>query len=265
MSALMKWLWLPLLAVFVVGSSDLLASPDDDEDDDDASRDSLTADFGPIPPSKGRGDGQYMELQSSGRGGGISTVLNANSRVALAKLDGDGNVIAILNTHLAADPAVGLLDDYPDIKLTLFIGEDEDGDGTCLQEGPHAICALLMGENTEVNDDNILHAAAKLAVRTEGGKLKGNGTCWTDFDDVQVIPLTDELGNMIGVEFVISGGTEGMPDIEEDDGSIVGFDAPWLFDTECKAGTRRGDTVCAVVPFLTTDESLDTGGEPWDD
>jgi hypothetical protein len=262
MSAWMKWLWLPLLAAFFIGSSDLLASPDDD---DDASGDSLTADFGPIPPSKGRGDGQYMELQGSGRGGGISAVLNANARIALARLDDEGNVVAVLNTHLAADPVNGLLYDYPEVNLTLFIGADEDGDGTCLQEGPHAICALLMGENTEVNDDDILHAVSKLAVRTEGNKLKGNGTCWTNFDDVQVIPLLDDLGNMIGVEFVISGGTEGMPDIEPGDGSIVGFDAPWLFDTTCKAGTRRRDTVCAVVPFLTTDESLDTGGEPWED
>ena len=68
---------------------------------------------------------------------------------------------------------------------------------------------------------------------------------------------------VIGVQFVISGGTEGMPNIEPGDGSIVGFDAPWLFGTECKAGKKRTDTVCAVVPFLTTDESLETGGELW--
>ena len=102
--------------------------------------------------------------------------------------------------------------------------------------------------------------AYKLALRTQGRELRGDGICWTDFDDVQVTPLINDVGDMIGVEFDVVGGTVGMPDIEEGDRSIVGFDAPWIFGTECGA-----DTTCAVVPILTTDGSYETGGEVWQD
>ena len=247
MSAVMKLLWLPLLAVFVVGSSNLLAAPPVDKDD----RDALTADFGPIDDlSKGRGDGQYMELQNRGKGKGINVVLNANARVALAKVDDDGNVLVLLNNHLWIDSdGVDHRHEYGDAVVTLFIGTDEDGDGTCLTEGPHSICQLLGGDgDPEINDDDILHVAYKLALRTNGKKLKGDGVCWTNFDEVVVVPEAD------GVIFHVYGGEVGMPDIEEGDGSIVGFDAPWIFNTECGA-----EASCKVVPILAT------GEEGWHD
>ena len=215
------------------------------------SRDALTADFGPYPPSAARGDGQYMELQGRGKGGGVSTVLNANARIALARVDYDGNVLVRYNGHLGVNEV-----NFDDAAVTLFIGTDEDGDGTLLQESPHAICALLGAGEPEVNEDYILHVAYKLALRLQGKRLKGDGTCWTNFDDVTVTPLY-EGDVFVGVAFDVYGGQMGMPDIKDGDVSMVGFDAPWIFNTECGM-----DESCAVVPFLATDGA---GGEPWHD
>lgn len=245
-----RLLWLLLLAIFAIGSGAALAARDDDrggrpDDGDrgggrDGSRDALTSDFIPIPPTKGKGDGQYFEL----RGGKIKTVLNADVRIALEKLDEDGETLAVLNEHLGIT-----VDNYQDAVITLFVGTDEDGDGTCLQEGPTSMCVLETGgsEDLEVNPDGILHAAWAMALREEGSRLLGSGVCWSDFDSVAVIPQMDADGNMTSVVFVIEGGEEAMPDIEEDDGTLVGFGAPWLgFDNmECEA-----DTDCEVIPIM---------------
>jgi len=246
MSRSKKLLW--LLAVLAVGSGSALAARDDDRgggpSDQDRgggrSRDALSSDFIPIPPTKGKGDGQYFEL----RGGKIDTVLNADVRIALEKLDEDGNTIAILNTHLGITR-----DNYQDAVVTLFIGTDEDGDGTCLQEGPTSVCVLETGgsDDLEVNPDGILHAAWAMALRDEGGRLLGSGMCWSDFESVDVIPQFDDDGNMTSVVFDINGGEEAMPDIQEDDGTLVGFGAPWLdfVNIDCE-----DNTVCQVIPIM---------------
>jgi hypothetical protein len=239
-----------LLAALFLMAGGVVASPDDDRgggrSDDDRrggggnSRDALTSDFSPIPPTAGRGDGQYFEL----RGGSIDTVLNADVRLALEKLDADGNTLKVLNTHLGIT-----VDNYQDAVITLFIGTDEDGDGTCLQEGPTSICVLETGgsDDLEVNPDGILHAAWAMALREEGSRLLGSGQCWSDFDSVAVIPQLDEDGNMTSVVFAIEGGEEAMPDIEEDDGTMVGFGAPWLgfASMDCEA-----DSDCQVIPIM---------------
>ena len=244
-----RLLWLLLAALFLMAGG-VVASPDDDRgggrSDDDRrggggnSRDALTSDFSPIPPTAGRGDGQYFEL----RGGSIDTVLNADVRLALEKLDADGNTLKVLNTHLGIT-----VDNYQYAVITLFIGTDEDGDGTCLQEGPTSICVLETGgsDDLEVNPDGILHAAWAMALREEGSRLLGSGQCWSDFDSVAVIPQLDEDGNMTSVVFEIEGGEEAMPDIEEDDGTMVGFGAPWLgfASMDCEA-----DSDCQVIPIM---------------
>lgn len=238
-----------LVAALAFGMTSLAASPDNDRGggrpDDDRhgggrSRDALTSDFIPIPPTKGKGDGQYFEL----RGGKIDTVLNADVRIALEKLDEDGDTVAVLNTHLGIN-----VDNYQDAVVTLFIGTDEDGDGTCLQEGPTSICVLETGGgDLEVNPDGILHAAWAMALREEGSRLLGSGECWSNFDSVAVIPQIDEDGNMTSVVFQVDGGEEAMPDIEEDDGTMVGFGAHWLHlaaSVDCGA-----DTTCEVIPIM---------------
>jgi hypothetical protein len=238
-----------LLALFAVGSSNLLADSDDDHGGGQGgghgggggnSRDALTSDFAPIPPTAGRGDGQYFELS-----GKIDTVLNADVRLALEKLNEDGDTLKILNTHLGIT-----VDNYQDAVITLFIGTDEDGDGTCLQEGPTSICVLETGgsDDLEVNSDGILHAAWAMALREEeDGHLIGSGICWSDFDSVAVIPQFDDEDNMTSVVFVVEGGEEAMPEIEEDDGTMVGFGAPWLGfdDIECE-----GDGTCEIIPIM---------------
>jgi hypothetical protein len=244
-----RLLRLLLSALFLIAGG-VLASPDDDhggrsDDDEDRggggnSRDALTSDFIPIPPMKGKGDGQYFEL----RGGSIDTVLNADVRIALEKLNEDGDTVAVLNTHLGIT-----VDNYQDAVITIFIGTDEDGDGTCLQEGPTSICVLKTGgsHDLEVNPDGVLHAAWAMALREEGSRLLGSGECWSDFDSVEVSQGLDANGNMT-VVFEIEGGEEAMPDIEEDDGTMVGFGAPWLGleGMDCEA-----DSVCEVVPIMT--------------
>ena len=240
-------LWLLLLTAFAIGSGSALADRDDDHGSDSGggggggnSRDALTSDFIPIPPTKGKGDGQYFELG----GGTIDTVLNADVRIALEKVDEDGVTLKVLNTHLGIT-----VDNYQDAVVTLFIGTDEDGDGTCLQEGPTSICVLETGgsDDLEVNPDGILHAAWAMALRDEGSRLLGSGSCWSDFESVAVIPQFDDEGNMTSVVFDIEGGEEAMPDIEEDDGTMVGFGAPWLgFDNiDCE-----DDTVCEIIPIM---------------
>ena len=86
-----------------------------------------------------------------------------------------------------------------------------------------------------------------MALREEDDRLLGSGECWSDFDSVAVIPQLDEDGNMTSVVFDIEGGEEAMPDIEEDDGTMVGFGAPWLglAGMDCEA-----DSVCEVVPIM---------------
>jgi hypothetical protein len=276
-----KPLILALMAALAVGSASVLASPDDgergnrpdnpgnsedrggrpDDDDDDDDRGNgggggqrfaLNADLNAIPPTGGRGFGQYYEYS-----GGEGTALNTDVRLALEKLDDEGNTLKVLNTHLGIT-----VDNYEDVEITLFIGTDEDGDGTCLTEGPHSICVLRGGghEDLEVNDDNVLHAAWAITLREDDGELRASGTCWSDFDSVAVIPqFTDDGTTMTSVVFVIEGGEEAMPEINEFDGSIVGFGAPWSNFTqsiECEA-----DTTCEVIPILNgvwdTDNSPD--------
>lgn len=245
MRRLRNLLLLSLLAAFVIGSGSVLADRDDEHGNDSDggggnSRDALTSDFIPIPPTKGKGDGQYFELG----GGTIDTVLNADVRIALAKVDEEGDILKVLNEHLGITE-----DNYQDAVITLFIGTDDDGDGTCLQEGPTSICVLETGgsDDLEVNPDGILHAAWAMALRDEGGRLLGSGICWSDFESVAVVPQFDEAGNMTSVVFDIEGGEEAMPDIAEDDGTMVGFGAPWLgFESiDCE-----DDSVCEIIPIM---------------
>lgn len=250
MKSLQQSLLFFLFVMFAIGSNSLLAGSDDDHGGGNndqggnggASRDALTSDFIPIPPTKGKGDGQYFEM----KGGDIETVLNADVRIALEKLDEDGNTLVVLNTHLGIT-----VDNYEDAVITVFIGTDEDGDGTCLTEGPTSICVLETGgsDDLEVNPDGILHAAWAMALREEGDDddLKGSGICWTDFESTEVVPQFDEDGNMTSVVFNIEGGEVGMPEINEDDGTMVGFGAPWLgFDNiDCS-----DDTSCEIIPIM---------------
>ena len=262
-----KPLSLMLMAALAFGSASLLASPDDDErgnrsddrgssedrggrndrDEDadrgggggDGSRDALRAEFTAIPPTAGRGYGQYFEFSS-----GEDTALNADVRLALEKVDDEGNTLKVLNTHLGIT-----VDNYDEAVITVFIGTDEDGDGSCLQEGPTSICVLRGGGSHDlmVNANGILHAAWAMALRDDDGQLKGSGTCWSDFDSVEVVPQLDENGTMTSVVFNIEGGEEMMPEINDEDGSMVGFGAPWLgFDSiDCGA-----DASCEVIPIM---------------
>jgi hypothetical protein len=232
-------LW-PLLALFAVASSHLMASADDDDrGGSGGSRYALTAELIPIPPTKGQGDGQYFELQ----GGDIEKVLNADVRLALEKLVEDSDPV-LLNTHLGIT-----VDNYDEAVITLFIGTDEDGDGTCLQEGPTSICVLeTSGGDLEINPDGILHAAWALALRVEDDTLKGSGICWSNFESVEVIPQFDDDGNMTSIVFDVVGGEEAMPYIAEGDGSMVGFGADWLGFTE--AIDCGADTTCEVIPIM---------------
>jgi hypothetical protein len=248
-----------LFAALSVGSQNLLASPDDDDDDDDhgpgngseqgggsGSRDALSANFVAIAPTAGRGDGHYFPFS-----GGENTALNADVRLALEKLDDDGNTLKILNTHLGVTT-----DNTEDVAITLFIGTDEDGDGSCLTEGPTSICVLEGGGgDAMVNEDNILHAAWAMALRSDDDDLRGSGTCWSDFESVEVVPQFAEDGiTMTSVVFNIVGGEETMPVISEGDGCLVGFGAPWPWlnfseDYECEP--EEGDyTSCEVIPIM---------------
>jgi len=231
-----------LLAALAAGSSSLVASPDDDEHGGgggSGSADALTASFLGIPPTAGRGDGHYFPFS-----GGEDTALNADVRLALEKLDADGNTLKVLNTHLGITK-----DNYQDAVITVFIGTDEDGDGSCLTEGPTSICVLegSGGHDLEINDDGILHAAWAMALREDDDRLRGSGSCYTNFDSTEVVPQLDENGNMTSVVFNIVGGEKAMPKINEDDGSMVGFGAPWLGFTSIDCGS---DTSCEIIPIM---------------
>jgi hypothetical protein len=257
-----KPLILALMAALAIGSTSVLASPDDDErgnrpdnpgrsedrgnrgDDDDEdrggnrSRNALSSTFLPIAPTKGKGYAQYFVFS-----GGDGTTLNADVRLALEKIVEDGDNI-ILNTHL------GITEDNSDeVAITLFIGTDTDGDGDCMNEGPTSICVLFGGGGDDlVNEDGILHAAYAMSLRDDDGNLRGSGTCWSDFDSTNVEPQFDEDGNMTSVVFTIEGGEEMMPEINEDDGTVVGFGAPWLDFSE---GIDCGaDSACQVIPIM---------------
>ena len=243
MKTMRSLLWLSVFALFTGGSSTLIAAQSDQAGGQNGgqSRDALSTDFIAIPPTKGKGDGQYFPLA----GGSIETVLNADVRLALEKLDEDGDVIAILNTHLGIT-----VDNYEDAVITLFIGTDEDGDGTCLTEGPTSICVLETGgsDDLEVNPDGILHAAWALALREEDDRIIGSGTCWSNFESTAVIPQFDDDGNMTSVVFEIEGGEEAMPLISDGDGSMVGFGAPWLdFSESIDCGA---DATCEIIPIM---------------
>lgn len=231
-----------LFAVMAAGSGSLLASPDDDRGrhgGDDGGSEALTADFGAIPPTLGRGDGHYFPFS-----GGEDIALNADVRLALEKLDADGNTLKVLNTHLGITR-----DNYQDAVITVFIGTDEDGDGSCLTEGPTSICVLQGsgGHDLEVNPDGVLHAAWAMALREDEDRLKGSGVCYSDFDSTEVVPQFNEDGIMTSVVFNITGGEEAMPEINEDDGTMVGFGAPWLGFGSLDCGA---DTSCQVIPIM---------------
>ena len=240
----MKSLYALLLAIPVaifsaIALADSSDRPDNGQGGGNKSREAVAADFIPMLPTKGKGDGQYFAF--SGKRG---TALNADVRLALEKLDESGNILAVLNTHLGITT-----DNYGDAVITLFIGTDEDGDGTCLSEGPTSICVLESGgsQDLEVNPDGILHAAWAMALREHKDRLKGSGTCWTDFDSTEVTPQFDDDGNMTSVVFAIEGGVEAMPEIRDGDGSVVGFGAPWLMEgLDCGA-----NATCEVIPIMT--------------
>ena len=93
-----------------------------------------------------------------------------------------------------------------------------------------------------------MHAAWAMALREEDDQLLGSGICWSDFDSTEVITQLDEDGNMTSVVFNIVGGEKAMPEIDEDDGTMIGFGASWLEFTEsidCGA-----DTSCEVIPIM---------------
>jgi hypothetical protein len=252
-----------MVTALAFGSANLLAAPDDqtgrpdnpgkseergnrpdspgksEEDHGQSrSRNALSSTLIAIPPTKGKGYGQYFEFSS-----GDSTTLNADVRLALEKIvEDDDNII--LNTHL------GITEDNADeAAITLFIGTDEDGDGSCLTEGPTSICVLFGGGGDDlINEDGILHAAWAMSLRDDDGELRGSGICWSDFESTEVTPQFDEDGNMTSVVFDIVGGTEMMPEIEEGDGTMVGFGAPWLeFDNSIDCGA---DSICEVIPIM---------------
>ena len=229
-----------VLVVFAVGGGSLLAAGGSGNGGDGGgghSRDALSADFLPIPPTKGKGYAQYFPFS-----GGDSTTLNADVRLALEKLVEDGDNI-VLNTHLGITA-----DNADEVAITVFIGTDEDGDGSCLTEGPTSICVLFGGGGDDlVNEDGILHAAYAMSLRDDEGHLKGSGICWSNFESTAVIPQFDDAGNMTSVVFDIKGGVEAMPAIVNGDGSMVGFGAPWLkFDNiDCGA-----DAACEVIPIM---------------
>lgn len=232
-----------LLAALAAGSGSLLAGPDDHGGGNgggSGSADALTANFEGIPPTAGRGDGHYFPFS-----GGENTALNADVRLALEKLDEDGNTLKYLNTHLGITR-----DNYPDAVITVFIGTDEDGDGSCLTEGPTSICVLegSGGHDLEINDLGVLHAAWAMALREDDGRLRGSGKCYTNFDSTEVVPQFNEDGFMTSVVFNIAGGEEAMPQINEEDGSMVGFGAPWLnFSNDLDCGA---DASCEVIPIM---------------
>lgn len=248
----LRFLLLTLLAMFAVGSTSLMADSDDEHGGSDDNggggssrdRDALSSTFMAIPPTKGKGDGLYVDLE----GGDIETMLNSDVRLALELLDDDGNTLKVLNTHLGIT-----VDNYDEAVITLFIGTDEDGDGTCLSEGPTSICVLETGgsDDLEVNEDNVLHAAWAMALRDDDGHLIGSGTCWTDFESTEVVPQFDDDGNMTSVVFNIEGGVQGMPEIEEGDGTMVGFSAPWLGfdDIDCSID-YNGNSTCEIIPVM---------------
>ena len=242
----MKSLYALLLAIpvamfSVIALADSSDRPDKGQGGGNKSREAVAADFMAIDPTKGKGDGQYFAF--SGKRG---TALNADVRLALEKLDESGNTIAVLNTHLGITT-----DNYDEAVITLFIGTDEDGDGSCLTEGPTSICVLETGgsQDLEVNPDGILHAAWAMALREHKDRLKGSGICWTDFESTAVIPQMDEYGNMTSVVFEIKGGVEAMPEIRDGDGTMVGFGAPWLghFTEGLDCGE---DETCEVIPIM---------------
>ena len=239
-----KSLSILLLAALAAGSGNLLAGPDDrgggGGGGGSGSADALMSNFVAIPPTGGRGDGHYFPFS-----GGEDTALNADVRLALEKLDADGNTLKVLNTHLGITR-----DNYQDVVITVFIGTDEDGDGSCLTEGPTSICVLegSGGHDLEVNPDGILHAAWAMALREDDGRLKGSGRCYSNFDSTEVVPQFNEDGLMTSVVFNIVGGEEAMPRINEDDGSMVGFGAPWLnFTNSLDCGANAS---CQVIPIM---------------
>jgi hypothetical protein len=230
-----------VLAVFAVGSGSLLAAGGNGGGGDGGgghSRDALSADFLPMFPTKGKGYAQYFPFS-----GGDSTTLNADVRLALEKLVDDGDNI-ILNTHLGITA-----DNADEVAITIFIGTDEDGDGSCLTEGPTSICVLFGGGGDDlVNEDGILHAAYAMSLIDDEGHLKGSGICWSNFEKTKVVPQVDEDGNMTSVVFEIEGGVEAMPAIANGDGTMVGFGAPWLFDD--KVLDCGADATCEVIPIM---------------
>jgi len=86
-----------------------------------------------------------------------------------------------------------------------------------------------------------------MALREDDGRLRGSGNCYTNFDSTEVVPQFDENGNMTSVVFNIVGGEEAMPEINEGDGSMVGFGAPWLGFTSIDCGS---DTSCEIIPIM---------------
>lgn len=240
-----------LLAALTAGSGNLVASPDDDDHPGGGGdgggpggdrAEAISAEFIPIFPTKGSGDAQWFPFS-----GGENIALNADVRLALELLDDDDDdaaTLVVLNGHLGITR-----DNYSESRITLFIGTDEDGDGSCLTEGPTSMCVFTTSgsHDLEINDDNILHAAWALALRAEDGDLWGQGTCWTNFDSTEVIPQMTDDGVMTSVVFNIVGGEEGMPEIRDGDGCMVGYGAPWLGFDNINCGP---DTSCEIIPIM---------------
>ncbi len=246
---LKKSLYLLVVAALTAGSGNLVASSDDGGSPGGGpggNRDeALSAEFMDITLlTKGSGDAQYFPFK-----GTDNIALNADVRLALEKLDEEGNTVAVLNTHLYITR-----DNYQDSQITLFIGTDEDGDGTCLQEGPTSICVFETSgsHDLEVNPDGILHAAWAIALRSEDGDIsdRGTGTCWTDFESTEVVPRFDNNGNMTSVVFAIEGGEKEMPAISDGDGCMVGFghtDERLGFQNSIECGA---DKTCEIMPIM---------------
>ena len=248
-----------LIAALAAGSGNLVASPDDDDHpglggggDGDyggpgANRaEALSAEFMALFPTKGSGDAQYFPFS-----GGENIALNADVRLALEKVDAEGNLLLTLNEHLGIDRG-----NYQDSRITLFIGTDEDGDGTCLTEGPTSMCVFTTSgsHDLEINPDGIVHAAWALALRQEDDELWGQGTCWTNFTSTEVIPQMNDDGIMTSVVFNIEGGEEGMPEIRDGDGCMVGYGhrneviykaLGFTHSVDC----RPGET-CEIIPMM---------------
>jgi len=174
------------VVLFTLAASEIQAAPPS------SGRTALTADLAAQQVTiddqtvvfAGRGDGQYMALNSQGSGSSTTTYFNANARFSL---EAPQNIEYLgLTEDTAADAVV-----------MLMVGWDDEGDG-CGPDDVYAACSMVFGE-IAVNDAGVVHATYKLALRIDStGKIKGDGLCMDPVTGAAVFPEI-ELGHSAGV------------------------------------------------------------------